>query len=148
MFRRVVPRGTESCLQKWPRRSARRALWIYRTFKNYKQPFCTTLTTDCVEIPKPTIQRLPDKMAEEASTGGGGGGAADNQPLSINQIYSRTTVTNLPTNYVEIGRLAPLTGFGLKWPRRPVRMTLQMNSVSTKFWTLIKRQMPRLGESR
>ena len=37
--------------------------------RNYKQPFCTTLTTDCVKIPKPTIQRSPDKMAEEASTG-------------------------------------------------------------------------------
>ena len=59
--------------------------------RNYKQPFCTTLTTDCVEIPKPTIQRSPDKMAEEASTGGA------NQPPSINQIYMKTTVTNLPT---------------------------------------------------
>ena len=56
------------------------------------------------EIPKPTIQRLPDQTAEEASTGG----SADNQPLSINQIYTRTTVTNLPTDYVEIGRPAPL----------------------------------------
>ena len=45
-------------------------------------------------------------MTEEASTGG----AADNQPLSINQIYTRTTVTNLPTDYVEIGRPAPLLG--------------------------------------
>ena len=43
-------------------------------------------------------------MAEEASTGV----AADNQPLSTNQIYTRTTVTNLPTDYVEIGRPAPL----------------------------------------
>ena len=75
-----------------------------RSDRTYKQPFCTTLTTDCVEIPKPTIQRSPDKMAEEASTGG----AADNQPLSINQIYTKTTVANLPTDYVEIGRPAPL----------------------------------------
>ena len=43
-------------------------------------------------------------MAEEASTGG----TADNQPLSINQIYTKTTVTNLPMDYVEIGRPAPL----------------------------------------
>ena len=43
-------------------------------------------------------------MAEEASTGG----AADNQPLSINQTYMETTVMNLPTDYVEIGRPAPL----------------------------------------
>ena len=35
--------------------------------QNYKQPLCTTLTTDWVEIPKPTIQRSPDMMAEEAS---------------------------------------------------------------------------------
>ena len=48
-------------------------------YRNYKQPFCTTLTTDCVEIPKPTIQRSPDKMAEDASIGG----AADNQLRSI-----------------------------------------------------------------
>ena len=38
----------------------------------------------------------------------GGGGAADNQPRSINQIDTKTTVTNLPTDYVEIGRPAPL----------------------------------------
>ena len=75
-------------------------------YRSYKQPICTTLATDCVEIPKPTIQRSPDQTAEEASTGG----AADNQPLSINQIYTRTTVTNLPTDYVEIGRPAPLWG--------------------------------------
>ena len=75
-------------------------------YRSYKQPICTTLTTDCVEIPKPTIQRSPDQTAEESSTGG----AADNQPLSINQIYTRTTVTNLPTDYVEIGRPAPLWG--------------------------------------
>ena len=43
-------------------------------------------------------------MVEEASTGG----AADNQPLSINQTYTKTTVMNLPTDYVEIGRPAPL----------------------------------------
>ena len=47
-------------------------------YRSYKQPFCTTLTTDCFEIPKPTIQRSPDQTAEEASTGG----AADNQPLA------------------------------------------------------------------
>ena len=75
-------------------------------YRSYKQPICTTLTTDCVEIPKPTIQRSPDQTAEEASTGG----AADIQALSINQIYTRTTVTNLPMDYVEIGRPAPLWG--------------------------------------
>ena len=74
--------------------------------RSYKKPICTTLTTDCVGLPKPTIQRSPDQTAEEASTGG----AADNQPRSINQIYTRTTVTNLPTDYIEIGRPAPLWG--------------------------------------
>ena len=71
--------------------------------RNYKQPLCMTLTTVCVEIPKPTKQRSPDMMAEEASTGG----AADNQSLIVNQIYTRTTVMNLPTDYLEIGRPAP-----------------------------------------
>ena len=42
-------------------------------------------------------------MAEEASTGD----TADNQPLSVNQFYTRTTVMNFPTDYVEIERPAP-----------------------------------------
>ena len=50
------------------------------------------------------LKVVPAEMAEEASTGG----AADNQSLSINQIYTKTTVTNSPTDYVEIGRPAPL----------------------------------------
>ena len=74
------------------------------TDRNYKQTFCTRLTTDSVEIPKPTILRSPDVMAEEASTGG----ASDNQPLCINRIYAKTTVTNLPMDYVDIGKPAPL----------------------------------------
>ena len=36
------------------------------------------------------LKVVPAEMAEEASTGG----AADNQPLSINQINTKTTVTN------------------------------------------------------
>ena len=71
--------------------------------RNYKQSLCTTLTTVCVENPKPRIQRPPDMMAEEASTGD----TADNQPLSVNQLYTKTTVMNLPTDYVEIERPAP-----------------------------------------
>ena len=71
--------------------------------RNYKQSLCTTLTTVCVENPKPRIQRPPDMMAEEASTGD----TADNQPLSVNQLYTRTTIMNLPTDYVEIERPAP-----------------------------------------
>ena len=42
-------------------------------------------------------------MAEEASTGD----TADNQPLSVNQSYTKTTAMNLPTDYVEIERPAP-----------------------------------------
>ena len=50
------------------------------------------------------IQRSPAEMAEEASTRG----AADNQPLGKSQNCMKTTVTILPTDYVEIGRPAPL----------------------------------------
>ena len=35
------------------------------------------------------------------------GDTADNQPLRVNQLYTRTTVMNLPTDYVEIDRPAP-----------------------------------------
>ena len=49
------------------------------------------------------VKVVPAEMAEAASTGG----AADNQPLSVNQINTKTTVTN-PTDYVEIGRPSPL----------------------------------------
>ena len=71
--------------------------------RNFNRSLCTTLTTVCVENPKPRIQQPPDMMAEEASTGD----TADNQPLSVNQLYTRTTVMNLPTDYVEIERPAP-----------------------------------------
>ena len=71
--------------------------------RNYKRSLCTTVTTVCVEKPKPRIQRSPDMMAEEASTGD----TADNQPLSVNQLYTKTTIMNLPTDYVEIERPAP-----------------------------------------
>ena len=55
------------------------------------------LTTACVKIPETIIQRPPDMMAEEA----------DNQPLRVNQLYTMTTVMNLPTDYVEIDRPVP-----------------------------------------
>ena len=80
------------------------------------------------------LKVVPAEMAEEASTGG----AADNQPLSINQINTKTTVTNSPTDYVEIEGRRPC-GCRSQWPRRPVQTTLRMNSVSTKFWTIIRR---------
>ena len=71
--------------------------------RNFNRSLCTTLTTVCVEKPKPRTQRPPDMMAEEASTGD----TADNQPLSANQLYTRTTAMNLLTDYVEIERPAP-----------------------------------------
>ena len=46
---------------------------------------------------------VPAEMAEEASTGD----MADNEPLSVNQLYTRTTVTNVPTDYDQIERPAP-----------------------------------------
>ena len=45
-------------------------------------------------------------MAEEASTGD----TADNKPLSVNQLHTKTTVMNLPTDYVKIERPAPRQG--------------------------------------
>ena len=48
----------------------------------------------------------PAEMAEEASTGD----MADNQPLSVNQLYTMTTVMILPTDYDEIERPAPRRG--------------------------------------
>ena len=46
---------------------------------------------------------IPAEMAEEASTGD----MADNQPLSVNQLFTMTTVTILATDYDEIERPAP-----------------------------------------
>ena len=106
--------------------------------RNYKQPLCTTLTTVCVEIPKPLIQLSPDMMAEEASTGG----AADNQPLSVNHIYATGRIC--PWTMLKLEGQRP-GGCRLKWPRRPVQMTLRMNSVSTKFWTIIRRPTGKLS---
>ena len=48
----------------------------------------------------------PEEMAEEASTGD----MADIQPLSVNQLYTMTTVMNLPKDYDDIERPAPRWG--------------------------------------
>ena len=69
--------------------------------RNFNRSLCTTLTTVCVE--KPRTKRPPDMMAEEANTGK----TEDNQPLSVKQLYTKTTVMNLPTDYVKIERPAP-----------------------------------------
>ena len=61
--------------------------------RNFNRSTCTTLTTVCVEKLRPRTQRQADMMAEEATTGD----TADNKPLSVNQLYTKTTVMNLPT---------------------------------------------------
>ena len=71
---------------------------VVEPIKTADRPVICRLTTSCVEIPEPIIQRPPDMLAEEASTGD----RADNQPLSVNQLYTMTTVMNLPTDYVFI----------------------------------------------
>ena len=60
----------------------------------------------CVEKLRPMNQRPPDMMAEEASTGD----TADNKPLNVIQLYTKTTVMNSPTDYVKIERPAPRQG--------------------------------------
>ena len=49
------------------------------------------------------LEVAPAEMAEEASTGD----MADNQPLSVNQLYTMTTVMFPATDYDEIERPAP-----------------------------------------
>ena len=72
--------------------------------RNFNRSTGTTLTTVCVEKLRPRTQQRPtDMMAEEASTGD----TADNKPLCVNQLYTKTTVMNLPTDYVKIEGPAP-----------------------------------------
>ena len=74
--------------------------------RNSHRLACTKLTTVCVEKLRPRNQQPPDMMAEEASMGD----TAGNKPLSVNQLYTKTTVMNLPTDYVKIERPAPPQG--------------------------------------
>ena len=59
------------------------------------------MTTDFVEIPRPTIQRLSVEMAEEASTDG----TTNVQCLFDVQNCEMTTITKLPMDFVETPRL-------------------------------------------
>ena len=72
--------------------------------------------------------------AEVASTGD----MADNQPLSVNQLNTLTTVTILPTTMMKFKDRRPGGGC-LKWPRRPVQVTLRLKSVCMKCWTIMRR---------
>ena len=66
-------------------------------------------STDATMIEKymyEVLEVAPAEMAEEASTGD----MADNQPLSVNQLYTMTTVMFPPTDYDEIKRPAPRRG--------------------------------------
>ena len=71
--------------------------------RNFNRSTCTMLTTVCVQKLRPRTQRPPDMMAEEVSTGD----TVDDKPLSVNQLYTTTTVMNLPTDYVKIEGPAP-----------------------------------------
>ena len=68
---------------------------------NVQESFC--VGTQAGELFPEEPEVAPAEMAEEASTGD----MADNQPLSVNQLYTMTNVMFPPTDYDEIERLAP-----------------------------------------
>ena len=59
--------------------------------------------TQAEELIPEKLEVVPEDMAEEASMGD----LADNQPLNVYELYTKTTVTNLPTDYDQIERPAP-----------------------------------------
>ena len=59
--------------------------------------------TQAGELFPEELEVVPEEMAEEASMGD----LADNQPLNVYELYTKTTVTNLPTDYDQIERPAP-----------------------------------------
>ena len=59
--------------------------------------------TQAEELFPEKLEVVPEEMAEEASMGD----LADNQPLNVYKLYTKTTVTNLPTDYDQIERPAP-----------------------------------------
>ena len=68
--------------------------------QNYKKTTIMKLTTDFVEIPRPTTQRLSVEMAEEASTDG----TTNVQCQFDVQNCKMATITQLPTDFVETPR--------------------------------------------
>ena len=58
--------------------------------------------TQAEELFPEELEVIPEEMAEEASMGD----LADNQPLDVYKLYTKTTVTNLPTDYDQIERPA------------------------------------------
>ena len=59
--------------------------------------------TQAEELFPEELEVVPEEMAEEATMGD----LADNHLLNVYKLYTKTTVTNLPTDYDQIERLAP-----------------------------------------
>ena len=72
--------------------------------QNCRRTTVAELTTDVIETPRPTIQRVSVEVAEVASAYS----AMKEQYQGENQNCMKTTITNLPTDYVEIVKPALL----------------------------------------
>ena len=79
---------------------------------------------DGVGNPKPTLLRVFDKVAEEASTDG----AMNEQCLYENQNYKKTTITKLPMDFLEVPEPSFTRGF-LELAEEAKNILLKMNSV-------------------
>ena len=99
-----------------------------------QESFC--VGTQAGELFPEEPEVAPAEMAEEASTGD----MADNQPLSVNQLHSMTTVMFSPTDYDGIEKPVPRRGL-VEVCR--VQMTLRLKSVCMKFWKLLQQKWPR-----
>ena len=82
---------------------------------------------DVVKNPKLKLPRVSFKAAEEASSDG----ATNKQCLNDDENYTKTTITKLPTDFVDIPKptLSRVSAKVLK--RRPGTFVLKMNSVFT-----------------
>ena len=88
----------------------------------------TKLSTDLVDIPKPTLSRVSVDVAEEASTDG----TMNVQCLSDDQNYKKMTNMKMPMDYLEVSEPS-LTRGSWNWPRRPETFVLKMNSAFTQM---------------